>query len=61
MYFRDLNDSEERILTEFFFIGWLYTIWAGLILVSELLTVLVWWKGGQWREESEAREAKQEP
>jgi hypothetical protein len=61
MYFRDLNDSEERISTEFFFIGWLYTIWAGLILVSGLLTVLVWWKGGQWREESEAREAKQEP
>ena len=56
-YFRHLN--EERIfLAEFFFIGWLYTIWAGLILLSELLTVLVWWKGGQWREESEAREAK---
>ncbi|KAF8817571.1 MFS general substrate transporter [Phlegmacium glaucopus] len=38
--------------------GWLYTIWAGLMLLSGSVTVLVWWKGGQWREAAEAREAE---
>jgi len=36
--------------------GWMYTIWAGLVLVSEALIVLVMWRGGQWREAAEARE-----
>ncbi|KAF8817171.1 MFS general substrate transporter [Phlegmacium glaucopus] len=38
--------------------GWLYTIWAGLMLLSGSVTVLVWLKGGQWREAAEAREAE---
>ena len=40
------------------FVGWLYTIWAGLMLLSGLFTMYVWWKGGQWREAAEAREAE---
>ncbi|OSX56433.1 hypothetical protein POSPLADRAFT_1160028 [Postia placenta MAD-698-R-SB12] len=32
--------------------GGLYSMWAGLMVVSELLILLVWWKGGQWREKS---------
>lgn len=40
------------------FVGWLYTIWAGLMLLSGLFTMYVWWKGGQWRETAEAREAE---
>ncbi|KAF8802129.1 MFS general substrate transporter [Phlegmacium glaucopus] len=40
--------------------GWLYTIWSSVMLMSGLLTLLVWWKGGRWREEAEAREAEHE-
>ena len=42
----------------FFCIGWLYTIWAGLVLLSGSLVMFVWWKGGQWREAAETREAE---
>ena len=43
--------------SRFSFIGWLYTIWAAVMLLSGSLTMYVWWKGGQWREAAEAREA----
>lgn len=36
--------------------GGLYTLWAGLMVVSELLLLLVWWKGGSWREIAEKKE-----
>ncbi|EPQ54769.1 MFS general substrate transporter [Gloeophyllum trabeum ATCC 11539] len=36
--------------------GGFYSLWAGLMLVTEVLLLLVWWKGGQWRESAEARE-----
>lgn len=39
--------------------GGLYTMWAGLILISELLILLVLYKGGKWRKEGEAREASE--
>ncbi|KZT12153.1 MFS general substrate transporter [Laetiporus sulphureus 93-53] len=35
--------------------GGLYSMWAGLMLVSETLILLVWWKGGRWREASSER------
>jgi hypothetical protein len=38
--------------------GGLYSLWAGGMLVSELLVLLVWWRGGQWREAAEKREAE---
>ena len=38
--------------------GGLYSFWGGLTLISELLIVLVWWKGGHWREEAITREAR---
>jgi len=38
--------------------GGLYSMWAGLMLVSELMLLLVWWKGGKWREAALAREAR---
>jgi len=37
--------------------GGLYSMWAGLMVVADLLILLVWWKGGQWREKAAAREA----
>ncbi|KAI0078248.1 MFS general substrate transporter [Panus rudis PR-1116 ss-1] len=37
--------------------GGLYTLWAGLMIVTELLIVLVWWKGREWRERCERKEA----
>ncbi|CCM00161.1 uncharacterized protein FIBRA_02189 [Fibroporia radiculosa] len=37
--------------------GGLYSMWAGLMLVSEVLLLLVWWKGAQWREKALAQEA----
>ncbi|KAI0078221.1 MFS general substrate transporter [Panus rudis PR-1116 ss-1] len=37
--------------------GGLYTLWAGLMVIAELLIILVWWKGGEWREKSERKEA----
>jgi hypothetical protein len=30
---------------------------AGFTVLSGLIIVLVWWKGGQWREAAEKREA----
>ena len=42
----------------FILVGWLYTIWACLMLLSGSFIVFVWWKGGQWREAAEAREAE---
>ncbi|EPT02266.1 hypothetical protein FOMPIDRAFT_73914 [Fomitopsis schrenkii] len=36
--------------------GGLYSLWGGLTLISELLIVLVWWKGGHWREKAIARQ-----
>ncbi len=38
----------------------MYTLWAGIMVVSELLLVLVWWKGGEWREQAIEREAAQD-
>lgn len=31
-------------------LGWMYTIWAGLVAMSGLLALLVWQKGGKWCE-----------
>jgi len=36
----------------------MYTIWAGIQVISSALTMLVWRKGAQWRQESENREAE---
>lgn len=36
--------------------GGLYTIWAGLMVVTELLILLVIWKGGKWRDAAIERE-----
>jgi len=36
--------------------GGLYTIWAGLMVITEVLILLVWWKGKQWRERAIERE-----
>jgi hypothetical protein len=41
----------------FSFVGWLYTIWAGVLLLNGSLIVLVWWKGAQWREAAQEKEA----
>ncbi|CDO69278.1 hypothetical protein BN946_scf185042.g180 [Trametes cinnabarina] len=30
--------------------GGLYSLWAGLMVLSDLLILLVWWKGAAWRE-----------
>ncbi|KAH9922611.1 major facilitator superfamily domain-containing protein [Fomitopsis serialis] len=38
--------------------GGLYSLWGGLTLISELLILLVWWKGGQWREKAIASETR---
>ena len=40
--------------------GGMYTLWAGFMVVSELLMVLVWWKGGAWREKEVEREKAHE-
>ena len=32
--------------------GGLYTLWAGVMLLAELMILLVLWKGKQWREAS---------
>ncbi|CCL99473.1 uncharacterized protein FIBRA_01491 [Fibroporia radiculosa] len=37
--------------------GGLYSMWGGLMFVSEALLLLVWWKGAQWREKALAQEA----
>ncbi|KAI5121067.1 hypothetical protein M0805_008581 [Coniferiporia weirii] len=39
--------------------GGLYTLWAGLLVVSGLLIMLVIWKGKEWREADAAREEAQ--
>jgi Na+/melibiose symporter-like transporter len=39
--------------------GGLYSIWAGLLVVTELMVLLVIWKGQRWREEEEKRERRQ--
>ncbi len=36
--------------------GGMYSLWAGLMLLSELLILLVWWKGGEWRAKWEWKE-----
>ncbi|KAI0671081.1 MFS general substrate transporter [Trametes maxima] len=36
--------------------GGLYSLWCGLTILSELLILLVWWKGGAWREKWERKE-----
>ena len=36
----------------------MYTIWAGLMLLSAMITMVVWWWGDQWREAAEARETE---
>ncbi|EIN12476.1 MFS general substrate transporter [Punctularia strigosozonata HHB-11173 SS5] len=38
--------------------GGLYTLWAGLTVLTAFLILLVLWKGGQWREAAEKREAR---
>ncbi|CAL1713464.1 unnamed protein product [Somion occarium] len=38
--------------------GGLYSLWAGLMIIAELLLLLVWWKGASWREEAERKEAQ---
>ena len=30
--------------------GWLYTLWAGILVLCELLFLLVQMRGGVWRE-----------
>jgi hypothetical protein len=35
----------------------MYTLWAGIILISELMILLVMWRGGKWREAAVRREA----
>ena len=58
MYFSTIWKGNKRLIDEIIIVGWLYTIWAGLMLLSGSFTMLVWWKGGQWREAAEAREAE---
>ena len=36
--------------------GGLYTIWTGLFVVTELLVLLVIWKGKKWREDAITKE-----
>ncbi|KAA1473796.1 MFS general substrate transporter [Dentipellis sp. KUC8613] len=38
--------------------GGLYTLWAGLLIFTEGLMLVVLYKGGRWREKAEAREAR---
>ena len=38
--------------------GGLYSLWAGLLIVMELMILLVIWRGQRWREEEEGRERK---
>lgn len=38
--------------------GGLYTVWAGILIVTELLVILVLRKGESWRREGEEREQK---
>ncbi|KAI0643019.1 MFS general substrate transporter [Trametes meyenii] len=36
--------------------GGLYSLWAGLLVLAGLLILLVWWKGGLWREKWDFKE-----
>ncbi|KAI0823183.1 MFS general substrate transporter [Trametes gibbosa] len=36
--------------------GGLYSLWTGILILSELLILLVWWKGGAWRRKWELEE-----
>ncbi|KAH9846411.1 MFS general substrate transporter [Lenzites betulinus] len=36
--------------------GGLYSLWTGLMILAELLILLVWWKGGAWRQKWELKE-----
>ena len=38
--------------------GGLYTMWAGLMVLSELILLLALWKGGKWREMAIERELR---
>lgn len=38
-------------------LGPMYTIWGAIVLISELLILLVYLKGGKWRKEAEDRDA----
>lgn len=35
--------------------GGMYSVWAGLLIIAEALILLVWWKGGSWREKAERK------
>jgi hypothetical protein len=37
----------------------MYTIWAALIVIGELLILLVMWKGQEWRQSAEEKDAKE--
>ena len=37
----------------------LYGLWAGLLIIAELMVLLVIWKGQRWREEEERRERRE--
>ena len=39
--------------------GGLYSLWAGLLVVMELMILLVIWRGQRWREGAEKRERMQ--
>lgn len=36
--------------------GGMYTLWAAVVIVGELMILLVAWKGRQWRERAEKSE-----
>ncbi|CCL99471.1 uncharacterized protein FIBRA_01489 [Fibroporia radiculosa] len=38
--------------------GGLYSMWTGLLFISEAMMILVWWKGREWREKAVAQEAR---
>jgi Na+/melibiose symporter-like transporter len=39
--------------------GWMYTLWAGILVLCELLFVLVRLRGGAWREAADECERAQ--
>jgi hypothetical protein len=44
--------SHLRVIQDAIGDGGLYTLWAGLMLLAELMILLVLYKGKQWREAS---------
>ena len=34
----------------------MYTIWSGIIVISQMMLLLAIWKGGEWRERAEGSE-----